>query len=338
MKRILIFIFCFNFVQQVLGQNNTQGLKQVEIYVLTQNFNLDFTGIFYEIKSIQYSVLENNADRYIFNSTSDPKYINSTLPLNAPGVNNENLIVESSDINAYQSWEGFDFVSGSEEYNPDQPDFAYGIYELSVYAVLQDYSIIKLPGTIYLDYRDSYYPALLIPGSYTWNDIYIKYDLATYSFYTSRFNAPSSFDDLGELLPENSINRIWELADLSKPINALFPDSFWSNSLVFFEKNNHPYLIWSAYPDEEQNISDYKIYRGLPNPLKPRIFNFAPLATVNNNVFEYVDSDILLNPNGDEVRYYITAVVNGSESTTSNTVSTNGGLYKESPPPPRSIV
>ncbi len=35
---------------------------------------------------------------------------------------------------------------------------------------------------------------------------------------------------------------------------------------------------------------------------------------------------------GDEIRYYITAIVNNSGSTPSNIVSTNGGFYKKSTP------
>ncbi len=334
--KIKALLILFSINATILAQNDIQARKEIEIFLLTENFNSEiFSHIFYRFVSIQdfvWAYDKYNKNYYI---TSDSKYTDVTLPLNAPGVNYENTITQSDTFPNNKNWQGFDFVVGSPEHEPDQPDFAYGLYKLTAYGILsQTFDIVELPGTIYLDYRDSYYPTLHIPNSYTSNDIFLKYDLSVYAFYTSRFEAPSNFDDLDELLVENSVNRIWELAELSKPNNELFPTSFWKNCLISFEKNNHPYLIWSAYPDESQNISSYKIYRGLPNPLKPRIFNFTPIATVNNDVFEYVDNDILLNPNGDEVRYYITAVVNGSESVPSNTVSTNGGLYKESPPPP----
>ncbi len=99
------------------------------------------------------------------------------------------------------------------------------------------------------------------------------------------------------------------------------------------EVGNNPRLVWLPYPNG--TVSSYKIYRGLPSLIKPNLFFFNLIATVNNNVFEYIDHDIMLNPNGDEVRYYIKAVVNGSETEASNTVSTHGGLYKGVTPPPQ---
>jgi len=162
MKLILSILFFLNPFVTFLAQNNTQAGKEVEIYMLTQDFDLDHLGIFYKIKSVQDFVLENDVDRYIFNFTNDPKYINSTLPLGAPGLNNEKLITGNSTFPNSKTWPGFDFVAGTEEGSEgdpsDQPDFAYGLYELTPYGVLLDGSIIQLKGKFYLDYRDSYYP------------------------------------------------------------------------------------------------------------------------------------------------------------------------------------
>jgi hypothetical protein len=116
-------------------------------------------------------------------------------------------------------------------------------------------------------------------------------------------------------------------------IEAVFSNVSWSNALVMVNEKNNPSLMWDEYKGfDAANISGYKIYRGMPSPIKPSLFIFSPIATVTKDEFKFIDQDILLSPTGDEVRYYVKAVLSQGESSATNTVSANGGLYENSPP------
>ena len=65
------------------------------------------------------------------------------------------------------------------------------------------------------------------------------------------------------------------------------------------------------------------------------IYCLDAISVVYNNLDDTFSGWDIIGSESGEVRYYVTAVVDGSESVPSNTVSTNGGLYKESTPPPQ---
>ncbi|MBZ0179594.1 MAG: hypothetical protein K8F36_09915 [Melioribacteraceae bacterium] len=144
---------------------------------------------------------------------------------------------------------------------------------------------VELGGKFYLDMRDSHYPHIIGFNDYPGNDFFIKYDVVDEKFYHSGFNSPSDFSDLNNEITENEIISIWELANLTKPDNSLFPSEFWQNCLVLLDYGNHPHLVWGAHPTMSP-VSGYKIYRAVhSNPVNPALRNYQLAAATNSSTF-----------------------------------------------------
>ncbi|ROL61408.1 hypothetical protein D9V86_05910 [Bacteroidetes/Chlorobi group bacterium ChocPot_Mid] len=141
---VMVTIITF-FVTDLFSQNQILARKEVELYLLTESLNIENQQhIFYKMESILPFVWENDSSRWIWNKTINPKWITSTLPIDAPN----DYIFQNTDFNNTWSWRGFDFVSGSEEQNPDQPDFAYGFYKLSAFELVGE-SNVNLLASVY---------------------------------------------------------------------------------------------------------------------------------------------------------------------------------------------
>lgn len=187
MKIILTLLASFLY-QHLYAQEGNFARKEIEIFVITKN--ISNKNIFYKMQALQNFVYENDLIRWNYSITTNNKWTSSSLPLNAPVD-----IITNDDQTGYSgaawTWRGFDFVSGSEEHNPEQPDFAYGIYKFTCYEVDVLNNVIELPGWFYIDYRDNYFPADDPPGPdlnpYSTagvdNDIFIKYDVGEGKFF-----------------------------------------------------------------------------------------------------------------------------------------------------------
>lgn len=172
----------------LFGQDDPLARKNIEIYMITKNISTK--SIFYKMESLKNFIYENDISRWSFSTSNNSKWVSSTLPLDAPNTLIDND-TETGNTNSPWLWRVFDFVSGSEEHDPEQPDFAYGIYRLTCFEVDDDDHILELPGSFYLDYRDNYYPGADPPGPdlepYSLAgadaDIFIKYDVVEGRFY-----------------------------------------------------------------------------------------------------------------------------------------------------------
>lgn len=347
-----VLLFLLLFVTFTFSQENLTDFCTLELFIGVQGLSeTQYQGDNYP-EMVQFVMERIDSQENLFYPPREA--YNST-------INNTPL-----DENPNQTWFGFN-ISGnncgpnSNDNQVIQPagtlmeQYSHGLYR--VYAnIYVDYGgammFLEERGDFFIDFRDLEYTQYIPPVNGHNTDLWLMYDgQSEPHFYYSNEAPPlddkdqngeyeEAFDDPEWVgIQDYEYLNIWKL---KKNVNGSYNNSYpltnfniWQNGLYFITQNSvNPRIVWAAFPS---NIPDYyKIYRGLPNPIKPTIFNYSLIATVNNDVFEYVDHDIFLNPNGDEVRYYVKAVVDGSESSPSNTVSTNGGFYKESTPP-RSI-
>ncbi len=184
--------------------------------------------------------------------------------------------------------------------------FGLGYYKFTakVNGITKDY--------FYIDYRTSTLPENYNPQG----DIRIEFNVATgiLYYYLNQTEFPT-------------FTTIWE----EKPhvgVSTSELPNFWQNSLVVVSsENNNPRFVWGPNPDFE-NILGYKIYRAVhwvPNP-KPIVYSL--IATVNNDIFNYIDTQVLMG-DWDYLWYYVTAYNSETESTGSNVVTTRAGFYKK---------
>ena len=305
---VMITIITF-FVPDLFPQNQTLARKEIELYILTESLNIENQQhIFYKMESISSGVWENDSLRWIWNKTNNPKWINSTLPIDVPN----NYIFQNTDFSNTWSWRGFDFVLGSEELNPDQPDFAYGFYKLSAFE-LDDDSHVNLLASVYLDYRDGNYPSASSPSIV---DIFMKYNVIQNSFKIAlnEYDAKKNINWIN--LENQSVCFIKNIAKLSDIQNTEgFPD-FWQNCLAVIPEEESDaniyytaHLIWGPKPNF--NAAGYKVYRSINNSN-----NFELIHTISSsNLFEYIDDSSIHNSTDTSKYFYKVTAFNNTEET-----------------------
>ncbi len=320
---LLIILFLFS-ISNLYPQDKAR--LEIELFIVVEGLN-EGQGIFFTFNSVQDFVYENDANRYIFNTTSN--YLNCSLPVGAPGVYGNNLIFENSTYPNNMRWLGFDFVSGSEQSAPPEiDDFGYGLYKLIPWTIQNDI-VVELPGAFYLDMRDSHYPKIFGYPYYGNADFFFLYNLSIGQFKSAGFFEPSSSSGFDEPINANSLVTIWGLNNSVTPHNSLFPSTFWNNNLILIpsETGNKPRLVWSQHPTI--TVNNFIVYRTQSSvPLShPEIYS-TPIATLGANVFEFVDNDVRLS--GSTYFYYFIKGKYGTQYTTrTNIVSAQGGLFKE---------
>lgn len=81
----------------------------------------------------------------------------------------------------------------------------------------------------------------------------------------------------------------------------------WEKAVFRSADNNHPRIIWGAYPGLPALIEGYKIYRKMESA------NFELIDQVDGSTFEYLDEDVEIyvpiNENPKDAEYYITAII-----------------------------
>jgi hypothetical protein len=178
-----------------------------------------------------------------------------------------------------------------------------GLYKLTVYVnnVYKDHC--------YIDYRTSDLPANFnTQGN---GDINLTYNvsLGKIYYFTTQIEFPT-------------FTSFWT----EKPWAALVTDGlpeYWNNSLVLVNNgDNHPRLIWGAYPNTSLNINSYKVYK------KYGSSNWELDTIVDVNTFYSVDNSVSLSmPGGQagvDVKYKISAnYYNNNETEYSNLVIAN---------------
>jgi hypothetical protein len=213
-------------------------------------------------------------------------------------------------INApYYQYTGYNFSPwGDHSY----PEFGFGLYKLQS----------STSNYFYLDYRDTRY------GFYTsctghCADIWVKYDVNSENLYLKS----SSGSDWGNAITNGAYLKIWDIKGQGTPVITERVDDFWQHSLVLIPTpNNNPRLVWGPYPNSTP--SGYRIHRSIsqiPHPTQP----FQIIGTTLSNTFDFIDYEIMLSQSGSYVFYYVTAILNGSNSSATNTVMARGDLYKE---------
>lgn len=119
---------------------------------------------------------------------------------------------------------------------------------------------------------------------------------------------------------------MWELKNAGTPQTSSLPN-FWQKCLVVIPSpNNNPRLVWGPYPNSTP--SGYRIYRSISQISHPTKL-FQNIGTVLSNTYDFIDYEIMLDQSGSYIFYYVTAILNGSNSSATNTVMARGGLYKE---------
>ena len=203
------------------------------------------------------------------------------------------------------------------------PIYGYGLYKMSTNASNEYF---------YIDYRDSRIPYLNIPSN-NWVDHWIKYDFSNNKFYYSTISSVGPYTQISK----GQYLKFWEMqaTDPPRPETSQFPD-YWENCLVVINNGNeYPKLVWGPHPDDQQTIdvTGYNIYRALTNNNPPPNPNFVLIATVDDQTFQYTDtqyglgSSILLH-------YEVKAIYENQtknkvyETTPTNTVIVGGSLLK----------
>lgn len=325
LKKVIVFWFCFSLF--VNAQEPIAARFQIELFIVIENIESviqdpsEDLGIYFVLDSLQPFVYENELDRYVFNYSTNSDLLYGTYPHTVP----TELITSNSTYPNNRTWGGFDFISGFPETEEIFSLFAYGIYKLSAYKyylIEQGYYSLPLDGEFYLDVRDSFYPRLGEGEEDRMADFYFKYDCSSKSFSTSGFYEPNFAYKFTRSINENEIISTWDLRNISVSDNSLMLASFWSTVLIsFIDQGPNPYLLWSAYPDED--VSYYKIYK------KKNSFNYSLLGTTTNLYYQDT-SDLLFIPgyeNKTHIYYYVTAVYGqqSTESSASNSVDVTIG-------------
>ena len=117
-----------------------------------------------------------------------------------------------------------------------------------------------------------------------------------------------------------SYQTLWDLTDNILETSGL--ENYWENCLAAIsDQSNHPLLVWGPHPSLD--IDNYNVYRKINNQ------SFTKIGTTDNNTYEYTDDDFLLN-GPVSLLYYVTGSYNSlNEASATNTVVTDGGLYKQ---------
>ena len=156
-----------------------------------------------------------------FPISSNSSYSNSTFTVSS---------VESN-LNKWRGWDlGWLSIS-----NDSNKQFAHGIYKLKY----SDTTIF-----IFIDYRDAV-------SNYSPN-IYIKFDPSNGQF---KYYDGSTF----QTMSNGDILRIWTVND-NGVSNTSGLNNYWNNSLVYFNTNNHPFLIFGPYTSPSR-VSYYEIQK-----------------------------------------------------------------------------
>jgi hypothetical protein len=205
---------------------------------------------------------------------------------------------------------GYNWMQPFITYNQSYDSIAHGLYKVS--ASLSDQYF-------YLDYRDDRYNWSTIyvqaPGAL---DIWILYNKNLNRFMYRKEGIQSPNPQYWSPIQKGDHIGLWNIKEVGIPTTSNFPD-FWSNCLSVNNVNNHPKLIWGAYP-ESVDLAGYNIYRKVGSGYFNLIdFNYE-------NEFHYIDEDYTItSPTGTQLQYYVKAVyVSDGLSLPTNTVTTQG--------------
>jgi hypothetical protein len=156
----------------------------------------------------------------------------------------------------------------------------------------------------------------------------IRYDVSLDELWFWKDNTILHSNQNPELVLNQGQIINWADRNCSQRTTTYLED-FWENCLVVVNNGSgNPKLVWGPNPDFE-NIIGYKIYRAVhwvPNP-DPIVYSL--IATfADDEIFEYVDTQLKLSGNGDYVWYYVKAYNSQTQSSASNVVTTRAGFYK----------
>lgn len=228
--------------------------------------------------------------------------------------NNVNYNPSANNLGGHSG--GYNFITSPDQYN--YPIFAYGLYKVTN-NVNDKYFFVD-----YRDTRAGFYRYFEPPTVGQEIDVWIKYNETNgyfeYSTHPSYYGYTSISN--GQLL------RIWEIKGKGKPQTELFPN-FWSNALaVINSSSGNPRLVWGPHPTME--ATQYKIYRAISAlPLSNPEGSMSLIASVGDNCFDYIDTDVVLHSGGNYVYYYVKAYNGSVYSNRTNIVNVNAYIYKE---------
>jgi hypothetical protein len=197
--------------------------------------------------------------------------------------NDQNLIsssfrtVGNSDTLNLNLWRGWEYKWLDRSSDDQDTSIGAGFYKIK-----NNYNDTAL---FYLDLRDAVIGYRL--------NTYIRYHggLGQYQFFKN---------DNWIRIPKDSVVRIWDIN--SGTTNTLNLTSYWSNSLISLEYNNHPWLIWGPY--DSAGIDKFRILRKSISSLP-----FTQIDSSLNNIYQYVDYSRSINGVGSHPEWYKIAAV-----------------------------
>ncbi len=162
----------------------------------------------------------------------------------------------------------------------------------------------------YIDFRECQFAL----GSQAEIDTWFRYNRDEDNFYWNDLLR----EDVWHSISGEELIRIWDIKNTT-PLTSCI-DYFWENCLVLIpsEGSNHPRFVWGPYPDDEFEVTHYRIY------IRVEQGNWNLRAVVGSNTFEFTDNQVDLNSKVEEIEYYVKAYNGSTESSATNTVTVIG--------------
>lgn len=303
---LMLLVFAFSKISAQEGGDEL-GWMEMEIFMMTTGLN--------QGETVRYE-LEAMGTVWRAEETSPPSGYEIS--------NNHNLAyypiltkpeTGNTNFNNLNTIWGYNWMQPFITYYHSYDSVAHGLYKVSI-----------APGDqyFYLDYRDDRYNWQTVythaPGGL---DIWILYNKSLNRFMYRRQGLTNPNPQYWTQVQKGDYVGLWTIKEVSKPTTGSFPN-FWTNCLsVGNDGNSHPRLVWGPYPSEI-GIYEYRIYR--------EYGGWHLLASVDADVYTYVDETVFINPPGGgagtDVYYYVKGVYmenppDPTETTPTNTVIVN---------------
>jgi hypothetical protein len=303
-----LFVSSTNYSLQYVSKAKNKGAGLLALGVTKDNsgndrpyWNNDFDIGAYEIEDTQFKIgateLSGNPppdithylkviDTY-WERNSTPSWIIST----DQNIDSTAYVTEGNTPSDIDSLYGLEYKWLDRTGDDQDTSIGAGFYQVS-----NNYN----SASFYIDLRDAVQDSSL--------NIAIRYrgDLGQYEYYKNgSWNHP---------IVNDTVVRIWDINGGNTHTNNL--TSYWQNALIRLEKDDHPYLVWGPY-DDQQGLSDYRVYR------KNGSLSFAPIQPdISSDTMEYIDESmsLILIQSSHEVRYYVLAMGNWESSLSTDTV------------------
>lgn len=271
MKYLAFILFLFFSLQLVYSQETVDD-RQLSVAVV----GVDSTDQVTHYISAVGKVWELDESSFII-STDQEIYNNSAVSLGEADFGHTN-------------WEAF-FV-WKWEYDGGGSKWGLGFYKITLTLPEQG----PIDEYYYLDGRDSDW------GSNAYNpDLYTVFLIEDEEYEI--FNWPHIPANIIEI-EGGEIIRVWDVKD--QPPNTSELNNYWPNALVSIDdENDHPRIAWGPYPDViHGTIIGYKIYRCAHHRVgQPGTFSL--FATVDEDVYEYIDTTATVGTDVYANSYYI---------------------------------